>query len=762
MSTPTPNHEHHEHNHPGGFMNTGDAEAVNGPTNTAEDTSTEHVTNGGTVVPLRPNTARSADELPRQRATDHVGAELAPDEAIDAEIVDDDGPAESVPVDPPQQRGSRVAEARTATPRPLIADWLRSRESFTEQVRWAVAYAAHTTAFHALRVPKYYATLVGRSPRGLARLVAGTWRWVYDAEGKPLRAEAVSRGEADQYLRLAAMREDRVRKRMAVAFVALLTLGAAVWLVVTLLNPLWQWAALAALVGVLGFVGSPADKPVAGRAVDSAKAPKLTSAAIVDALAALGIGELNKKLAKNPNAIGFPSPIQRQGPGWRADIDLPLGVTAGDVIERRAKLASGLRRQLGCVWPEADRSVHEGRLVLWVGDRDMSAVKQAPWPLAKTGQVDLFKPVPFGTDQRGRWVEQTFMYVSGVIGAIPRMGKTVTLREILLIAALDPRSELHPYDLKGTGDLSPLEPVAHHYGVGDDEEQIEAAVVDMRAVREEMRRRTKVLRSLPDDVCPDSRVEPHLVNNPKLGLKPIVIGVDECQVWFEHDKYGAELEEICTDLVKRGPATGIMLFLATQRPDSKSIPTGISANASFRFCLKVMGQMENDMVLGTSSYQAGIRATTFSWNDKGIGFLRGEGSDARIVRGVYTDKPGAKKIVARARALREAAGNITGYAAGQEIDASAARATVLQDVISVFGDGEDRLWSDDVVARLAKLRRDYADYTPDALAAALKPYGVTPKQVAMTDAEGARRNRRGYRLADLTKANTARHGGHAG
>ncbi|MEU1156480.1 hypothetical protein ABZ369_26180, partial [Streptomyces sp. NPDC005918] len=30
-------------------------------------------------------------------------------------------------------------------------------------------------------------------------------------------------------------------------------------------------------------------------------------------------------------------------------------------------------------------------------------------------------------------------------------------------------------------------------------------------------------------------------------------------------------------------------------------PTGISANASLRLCLKVMGQLENDMVLGTSA-----------------------------------------------------------------------------------------------------------------------------------------------------------------
>ncbi|SFK52459.1 DNA segregation ATPase FtsK/SpoIIIE, S-DNA-T family [Amycolatopsis sacchari] len=724
------------------------------PVNTTPDTPVNPEPNddvNGRVLPFtpRPDSAATPDEIPVQDRR-----EVAPSEVLDAEIVDDEPARPPVPVDPPEVRRSWWEAAGEATARPLVAQWLTSWEEFRSRVRFLVQYALHVSAFHALRFPLYLLKAFLRSFGAARRLAGRLHAWVYDAESKPVRLAARDRADVNEYMKLRQVRNETVRKRLLPVWLGLLALAAVVYVCLACLPAFWNWTLLIGAMVVLGWWGAPADKPVTGRAVDLAKAPKLTSDAIVDALGALGIGELNKKLAKNPNAIGFPSPIHREGPGWRADIDLPLGVTAADVIERRPKLASGLRRQLGCVWPEADPAVHEGRLVLWVGNRDMSSAKQAPWPLAKAGRVDLFKPQPFGTDQRGRWVEQTLMYVSGVIGAIPRMGKTVTVREILLIAALDPRSELHVYDLKGTGDLSPFEPVAHRYGVGDDADQIESAVVAMREVREEMRRRTKVLRELPDDVCPDSRVEPHLVDNPKLGLKPIVIGVDECQVWFEHPKHGAELEDICTDLVKRGPATGIMLFLATQRPDSKSIPTGISANASFRFCLKVMGQVENDMVLGTSSYQAGIRATTFAWNDKGIGYLRGEGSDARIVRGVYTDKPGAKKIVARARAMRQEVGNITGYAAGQDIDATLIRGSAIEDAISVFADGEDRLWSDTLIARLAEVRPEYADYTPDTLAAALKPYGVTPKQVAMTDVDGTRRNRRGYRLADLRKAQT--------
>ena len=222
------------------------------------------------------------------------------------------------------------------------------------------------------------------------------------------------------------------------------------------------------------------------------------------------------------------------------------------------------------------------------------------------------------------------------------MGKTFSLRLALLGACLDPRAWILAFDLKGTGDLSPLEPVAHRYRAGDDEEDIAYAVAAMREMRTELRRRTKVIRDLPRDLCPENKVTDDLASKKKLGLHPIVIGVDECQLWFEHPKYGAELEEICEDLIKRGPAAGIILILATQRPDAKSLPTGISANAVLRFCLKVMGHTENDMVLGTSMHKNGIKATMFARRDKGIGYLAGEGDDPTDHPDLQHRRPGRR------------------------------------------------------------------------------------------------------------------------
>ncbi|MEV2247443.1 cell division protein FtsK [Streptomyces sp. NPDC049970] len=656
-------------------------------------------------------------------------------------------PTEPMMVDGPAEVGPGfLGRLMGAKRRAILPVWMRSTTELRIATRWAAGHYGHLAGYHSLRSPYYATRLVFQAPRGAAKIVGGTARWVADREGEPVRLASVRREDAAEYLKLSRQRDGRVRLRTIVATLAMF-IGLATALAVYVLAPGWvQALSVGALLLALGSAGTQADAPVITRAVEMTKAPKLTSDIVLRALGAIGIPAINQAQSKGRDGFTFTAPITRDGPGWRAEGDLPYGVTATDVIEKRDKLASGLRRKLGCVWPEPVPDEHTGRLVIWVGDQDMSTATKPAWPLIKGGSVDLFKPVAFGTDQRGRWVDITLMYIAGVIGAIPRMGKTFLLRLLLLIAALDSRAEVHTYDLKGTGDLDPVgERVSHRHRAGDDDEDIEYALADLREVRTELRRRAKMIRSLPRDICPESKVTSELADKPKLGLHPIVIGVDECQVWFEHPKHGAEFEEICTDLVKRGPATGIVLLLATQRPDAKALPTGISANASARWCLKVMGQLENDMVLGTSSYKRGIRATMFSWKDKGIHYFVGEGADARIVSSVYIDAPMAEVIGLRARRLREAAGRLTGHAAGETFEERETSGfDLLADILAVVPAEEPKLWSEVVVARLGELRPDvYGGWESEQLAAALKPHGINTGQVWGKTEAGKGANRRG-------------------
>ncbi|KFF96905.1 cell division protein FtsK [Streptomyces scabiei] len=710
---------------------------------------------GGEVVDLdKARSARTESPDPTARP----GADRSPDSTPDRSGAESGDPTAPVLVDqaPPTATGpgylGRLAGAKR---RDVVPVWLRSAAELRTAAGWVGRHYAHAAGYHALRSPVYALRLALQAPTGAAKFVGGTVRWVADREGEPVRLAAVRREDAAEYLKLSRQRDGRVRLRTLVTVLGMfIGLGSA--LAIYVLAPMWlQAVSVSALVLALGYAGRRPDAPVIHRAVELPKATKLTSDIVLRALGALGIPAINQAQAKGRDGFEFTAPITRDGPGWRAEGNLPYGVTVTDVIERRDRLASGLRRPLGCVWPEAVSDEHTGRLVLWVGDQDLKTAKKPAWPLLKSGVVDLFKPVAYGTDQRGRWVEVTLMFIAGVIGAIPRMGKTFLLRLLLLIAALDPRAELHSYDMKGTGDLDPVgEAVSHRHGVGEEDETIEYALNDFRAMREELRRRTKVIRSLPRDICPESKVTSQLADKRSLGLHPIVIAVDECQVLFEHAEHGKEFEEIATDLVKRGPATGIVLLLATQRPDAKSLPTGISANAGARWCLKVMGQTENDMVLGTSSYKRGVRATMFAWGDKGLHYFVGEGADARIVSATFVDAPGAEAIAARARKVREKAGLLSGYALGEAPEQAMGPAyDLLADIAAVVPEKEERVWNERIAARLAELRPDvYDGWKGENVTSALKPHGIRTRDVAGTTDDGTRTTRRGIVRADLLKA----------
>jgi S-DNA-T family DNA segregation ATPase FtsK/SpoIIIE len=210
--------------------------------------------------------------------------------------------------------------------------------------------------------------------------------------------------------------------------------------------------------------------------------------------------------------------------------------------------------------------------------------------------------------------------------------------------------------------------------------------------------------------------------------------------------YGDEFEEIATDLARRGPALGMLQALATQRPDAKSIPTGISANVVLRMCLKVMGHRENDMVLGQSAHKNGYRATMFDFEDKGIFYFSGEGSAPRICRGHEIDGPAAKAIAARARVMRENAGRLTGYALGQDQDAETR--SFAADVLLVFGDAK-ALWCETIAARLAdSLPGAYADITPAAVSSQLRALEVKVGTVR----EAGKSGRTGCYRADIEAA----------
>ncbi|WP_328438557.1 FtsK/SpoIIIE domain-containing protein [Streptomyces sp. NBC_00444] len=713
----------------------------------------------GAVVDLdkaRSARAESADGTPDPSPDGSANSE--PTGSADPETgeSDDSGPALVDRRTPTQSGPGLIDRIRDSKRLDVLPAWVKSGPEFAEAMRWLGGHVWHTIAFHMVRVPfLYLPKLIWRAPRGLTNTLGRIGRWAVDVEGEPLRQAEARRENSELYLKLSRQRDRRVRLRMLLtALGGLFALGMGLFLVFAA-EPVTQ--VIAATVAVLGcgLAGAPADAPLATRAVITTEVQKLTSDIVIKAMASIGIGQIATAVAKGQDGIRFVSPITREGPGWRADIDLPLGVTVADVADRRARLASGLRRPLGCVWPDADPNEHEGRLILWVGDRDLSKTGIVKWQLANARRHDIFKRIPFGIDPRGRAQSVPMIQHNILVGSLPGQGKTASVRVLACGAAMDPSVELWLHENKGTGDLDSLECVSHRFVSGIDDDSIRYAADSLKLLREEVMRRAAAMKKLPRDLCPDKRITRQIADKRSLKLWPLLAVFDECQNLFAHPKYGKQAGDDAEFIIKLGRALGVILVLATQRPDKDSLPTGISGNVSIRFALRVAGQVENDMILGTSAYKNGVRATSFRPEiDAGNGYLAGATALPVVVRTAYLDDNATDAIAQRALALRKAEGTLSGIALGEDSETPAGPSyDLLADVAAVVPPTEERVWNERIAVRLAELRPEvYGGWKGENVTSALKPHGIRTTGVAGTTDDGARTTRRGIVRDDLMKA----------
>lgn len=673
-----------------------------------------------------------------------------------------------------------------------LPDWAReARQKFDELANWR-RLRAHQGWSLVRQAPRFLLLLVAYAPRGgwrLARMLVG---FLVDQDTARMRHQFAEVADDGGYERTSKRRRENLRARWVVAltvglvvavvplaylapsvlgviaglgvvaivvhlipgkslqeYAVALAPGALAWWGVPRLAEAylpdipatWLVAVAALAVLVLGWVGRPLERSLVQPATPlAADQQRLTAPMVTGALCRMG----NAKM-KDPDQIFLVMDVARVGPGYQVDLELP-DVPATWVIENRSTLAATLRREIGCVWPTVGER-HEAHLSLYIANQPMAKARQAKWSLLTAGQVNVFEPAPLFTDKQNRWVGVTLAYTGWVVGAVPRMGKSFFVREWLLVMGLDPRTKVYAFDLKGTGDLSPCAEFAHVHELGDEDDEIESQLQHLRDIRQEMRRRTRVIRGLPRELASENKVTDELANRRDLGLEPIAVGADECQVWFEHpDKeIRAEFIAICTDLVKRGPALGIMSCFATQKPDAKSIPTGIADNASARVAFKVNGQVSNDQILGTSMYQAGIRATQFAFEDKGVALFKGDGADVQMVRTVAgLDAMTAEKVAKRARALRQAQGRLTGQAAGIE-DEPDEQVVFLEDVRTVFA-ASQAMHLGDICEGLARRRPElYRHLDNGSLAAMLRDADVQVGTVYVSGKDRAEASNKGVK-----------------
>ncbi len=543
---------------------------------------------------------------------------------------------------------------------------------------------------------------------------------------------------------------------------------------------LWLWVAVLVLSALFAVFGRRREG-AAGRKSVLAGPRVLTWATdpqvFVDAFR-------DAKLIGKDEVLRLVERMTRAGAGWAITVDLPPARKAADVIKNREALASALAVDEVQLIVERVRGAggHAGRVAMWVADSDPYAAPALRTPLVEERRWDAWRPVPFGRDARDRRIDLPLVWTSLLIGAIPRQGKTFAARLATTGLILDPFTRLYVADFKAGKDWQAAALVAHRYLSGDESADVVALVGWLAELVAEVQARFRRMRDLDDSTCPESKVTPAMSRDRGLDMPITAIVIDEVQVPLE-DRTPVEVAgrtipageyvgELLTWLAKKGPAAGIVLVLATQRPDARTIPSGLRAVLGSRFALRVMDWRDSNIVLGEQMNARGYDSSRLLAAHKGVGILRPDGdihaaadAVAVTVRTFYMPNEDWQAICRRGRSLRLAESTLTGHAAGDDpapvfdhvsavevigttpmaeraaVELPEPLASIVEYLEELGDDGPEFVSNADLAAVL--------DFDPTWLGRRLAELGCRSTRERVTDDSGQSRQARGYFTAEL-------------
>lgn len=220
------------------------------------------------------------------------------------------------------------------------------------------------------------------------------------------------------------------------------------------------------------------------------------------------------------------------------------------------------------------------------------------------------------------------------------------------------------------------------------------------------------------------------------GMRMIVLWVDELAM-YTAGKAAKDIDEPLRDLVARFRGAGIRLLCATQKPDARVVPSAIRDLISGRWALRCETPEASDTVLGRGKAAQGWDASLIEAGraSAGVGYVKDESGVPVYARSHFYSDDDFDDLGERAYALRKAAGTLP---------VRDWPPLLLADAAAAFGD-QAALHSEQLAARLARAGHDFGG--PEGLAAALRPYRVTPGQVKV---DGVNRN--GYRVEQVRAA----------
>lgn len=680
--------------------------------------------------------------VPRDTSFDHPLDEAAPKPVP---VHDGDG------IEIPRLGGER---------KPIVPVHLRTWQGIRSTAGKYADAARFHSLFHLLRSPGYLVMGTVWAVAGTAKVAKSQRDWWWVSEQSFLRSKAVVEGNSPEWRALHSMARKTRSWRGAVLGAELFAIVTAFTLIAAL-APWWAWLVVAAvLMPPLARRGHPASRPIVQSAVTTPLVRRISADAIIRAYERAGLCSTDPK--KPADHLGFGSTMSRDalGKGSQVIVYLPYGGTFAAVVNAKTKIASGLDVAESQVYFTKDKQ-SERRHTLLVLDADPLSEPAGRTPLLDCKQRSIWRKAPFGLDQFGRKVAFCLMWISVLIGAQPRRGKTFAARLLALFAALDPFVDLILIDGKSSKDWQPFRLVAHRFIQGThptkDGDPVQRALDALYEIDRHIVHVNEELAKLPVSECPEGKLTEKLYRRPDLHVKLVVLEEFQCYFELDDQKRNKEFANLFARIGALGPSAGVILLGASQKPsgvgagDIQRLFNRFRDNFIVRFALRCATRDVSMAVLGNESYGEGYDASGLPLGDefKGIGILYGLTDDAPTVRTYLADGPDAEVICLAGRKLREKNRTLSGDALGVQVDEP--ESDIVADLLEVAA-GDSGLWWETAAERLeAKFPMRHGDATAESVSAAARARGIPSTDVRWPPGRSGT-NRKGCKKADLAAA----------
>jgi DNA segregation ATPase FtsK/SpoIIIE, S-DNA-T family len=432
---------------------------------------------------------------------------------------------------------------------------------------------------------------------------------------------------------------------------------------------------------------------------------------------------------------------RREPWGWTVPIVLRRGTPAA-VVGKLGELETTLDLPSGGLLAAPDRS-RRARVVLRLAERDPFA-GLLPAPAHLPASLSIRDAHVVGRRMDGTDLALCLLGVHGVVIGTPGAGKSMTLRT--LADAVSACADAVVWDLDPSG--NGLDVLGAAVGRREREPaEIEDALGDARALAEA---RPRMFTELDmGDAWQPSRERP-----------AVVVVIDE------YPRLSDRAKALAVDLIRVGRKARVTVLLAASEATSDTLGAAIADTAALKILMPCR-HADVRLVLGPNMIAEGWRpdrlnpATGDSPEDAGCCYVYAASAREPVVSKIRTldgnraREQGAHRAAhglpridseswAAARARRQA------EPGGRPADSVDAQGVI--DVLTAF-DGLDKLWTEDLLARLSTVDQRYAEWTAEDLAALLAPLGVGPTQIKING-----RNRNGYHRRAITDAwNNYRH-----